>query len=95
MLSTRWRDEGHVVFFIPSFSSTPIIWGFSHGAAHPSGTPSGPVISCLADVATSDTIGCRVQVGGGPGNAIRTLGGRKTALRRRDLPTYGVSSPQV
>ena len=48
---------GHVGSIgIPSFSSTSIIWGFSHGATHPSGTPSGVDFSSLADLATSVAI---------------------------------------
>jgi len=38
---------------IPSFSSTSIIWGFSHGASHPSGTPSAVWDSDRADLAPS------------------------------------------
>ena len=46
-MARAWR-------IIPLSSSTPIIWGFSHGASHPSGTPSGVWDS---DPGRSDAIG--------------------------------------
>ena len=36
----RGKKMTHGSRAIPSLSSTTIIWGFSHGASHPSGTPS-------------------------------------------------------
>ena len=58
---STWR--GQVAGAIRSSSSTTIMWGFSHGASHPSGTSSG----IQSDPGTSDAIS---GLGGVLGNAL-------------------------